>query len=362
MSDGTLTAAENENQSLQFAHHGKAGELFGLVAINFVLNIITLLFYRFWAKTRVRAYLWRRTALGGDAMEYSGTGKEMFIGFLVAFGAVILPLVVLKLVALFMLGQDSPLMDAIHVALYALVIFLVGVAQYRARRYRLSRTHWRGIRAAQTGPAWLYGLKALGFYVLLPLTLTWSYPWQAMNLTSHMMNHTWFGDRRFSFAGSAGPLYANFAIAWLSMALILLGPISLIVALGGAQAIQQGGAIQNNPAIILVFLSFFALPLIYAWYLAGQYRHMASCTRYEGLSFTFEASGASLVKLALGNMLIMIVTLGFGLAFTQMRKFRYFCDHMLIAGDADFDAIRQSAEQRPTIGEGLADAFDVGSI
>ncbi|MEE8516066.1 MAG: DUF898 family protein, partial [Alphaproteobacteria bacterium] len=70
----------------------------------------------------------------------------------------------------------------------------------------------------------------------------------------------------------------------------------------------------------------------------------------------------SLVRLALGNMLIMIVTLGFGLAFTQMRKFRYFCDHMKIAGNADFDAIRKSAEQRPSIGEGLADAFDVGAI
>ena len=220
MSDSTLAAAEN--QSLKFAHHGNAGELFGLVAINSVLNIITLLFYRFWAKTRVRAYLWRRTALGGDPMEYSGTGKEMFLGFLVAFGAVILPLVLLNLVATFMLGEGTTPKAVFDFGFFLLLMFLVGNAQYRARRYRMSRTHWRGIRAAQTGSEVQYGLKTLGFYLLIPLTLTWSYPWQAMCLMSHMMNNTWFGDRRFSFQGSAGPLYMNFAIAWMGMAVAVL--------------------------------------------------------------------------------------------------------------------------------------------
>ena len=64
----------------------------------------------------------------------------------------------------------------------------------------------------------------------------------------------------------------------------------------------------------------------------------------------------------MGNLLIIILTLGFGLPFTQMRKFRYFCDRLTAEGEVDFDAIRQSSEQRPQIGEGLADAFDVGAV
>ncbi len=359
MSDAETPTAENQN--LKFAHLGEAGDLFSIVAVNGLLNIVTLLFYRFWAKTRVRAYLWRQTALGGDRLEYSGTGKEMFLGFLVAFGAVILPLALLSLVGTFMPGI---LKDVFDVVFFLLLMFLIGIAQYRARRYRLSRTHWRGIRAAQTGSEVGYGLKTMGFYLLLPLTLTWSYPWQAMCLMGHMMNNTWFGDRRFSFQGSAGPLYMNFAIAWMGMALAVLFPVAVVVGTGGPIPIigDESDFKVSDLAMVSIFLAVFILPLIYAWFLAEQYRHMASCTRYEGLRFTFEATGASLVLLAFGNMLIMIVTLGFGLAFTQMRKFRYFCDHIFIAGDADFDAIRQSAEQRPSIGEGLADAFDVGAI
>ena len=185
-----------------------------------------------------------------------------------------------------------------------------------------------------------------------------------MNLTSHMMNNTWFGDRRFSFQGSAGPLYMNFAIAWMGMAVVVLTPVAIVVGSGGLIPVSgdESQHTVSGIATVSIILGIFILPLIYAWYLAGQYRHMASCTRYEGLSFAFYATGGSLVRLALGNMLIMIVTLGFGLAFTQMRKFRFFCDHIEITGNADFDTIRKSAEQRPSIGEGLADAFDVGSI
>tara|TARA_B100000315_G_scaffold177051_1_gene165594 strand:+ start:788 stop:925 length:138 start_codon:yes stop_codon:yes gene_type:complete len=45
-----------------------------------------------------------------------------------------------------------------------------------------------------------------------------------------------------------------------------------------------------------------------------------------------------------------------------MRKFRYFCEHMKVNGEADFDAIRQSTEERSALGEGLADAFDMGDF
>jgi uncharacterized membrane protein YjgN (DUF898 family) len=104
------------------------------------------------------------------------------------------------------------------------------------------------------------------------------------------------------------------------------------------------------------------LPLTFAWYQAREIRYMASCIRYEGIRFSFDATGGSLIWLYFGNLLIMIVTLSFGVPFTQMRRFRYFCDRLEIHGEADFDAIRQSSEKRDQIGEGLADAFDMGAI
>ena len=171
-----------------------------------------------------------------------------------------------------------------------------------------------------------------------------------MNLMSLMMNNTWFGDRRFSFEGGPGPLYKRFALAWA----LVVGLIAFVVFVGWAIHIPGMEIIS-----VLVFLS---LPFFIAFYQAGEMRYMASCTRYEGLTFTFDATIGSLILLGLGNMLIMVLTLGFGLPFVQVRKFRYFCDRLVAAGTADFEDIRRSTESRPQMGEGLADAFDIDAI
>ncbi len=369
MSD--VTGERSQTAARKFEHDGAAATLAPIVIVNTVLNIVTLSTYRFWAKTRVRQYLWDQTSLNGDRLEYTGTGKELFYGFLIVFVLVLMPLSGASSALGLLLTEDHPLYSASYFALFVLVWFLIGVARYRARRYRLGRTQWRGIRAAQTGSSALFGAKTLGFYALLPLTLGWTYPWQNMRLMSQMMNNTWFGDRRFTFEGPAGPLYKHFALAWLVQPGMLLAIFLLAWSISGARAAgaEDGGAgggfsigVWQAVFILVPVLYLLVLPLICAWYRAQEMRYMASCTRYEDIRFSFDATGPSLIWLFFGNFLIMIVTLSFGVAFTQMRRFRYFCDRLEIHGEADFDAIRQSSETRDKIGEGLADAFDMGGI
>ena len=69
---------------------GNWREYLPIAASNVLLIIVTLGIYRFWAAARQRRYLWSRTEVIGDRLEWSGTGKEMFIGFLVVM-AVLLP-------------------------------------------------------------------------------------------------------------------------------------------------------------------------------------------------------------------------------------------------------------------------------
>ena len=57
--------------------------------VNLLLTIVTLGIYRFWAKTRIRRYLWSQTEFLGDRFEYTGTGKELLIGFLIVFAFLI---------------------------------------------------------------------------------------------------------------------------------------------------------------------------------------------------------------------------------------------------------------------------------
>ena len=66
-------------------HHGEVFDLFGIYMVNLLLTIVTLGIYRFWAKTRIRRYLWSHTEFLGDRFEYTGTGKELLIGFLIVF-------------------------------------------------------------------------------------------------------------------------------------------------------------------------------------------------------------------------------------------------------------------------------------
>ena len=101
---------------------------------------------------------------------------------------------------------------------------------------------------------------------------------------------------------------------------------------------------------------------IFAWYKARELSYFAECTRFEGLNFRFNASAGSLIWLILGNFLINIVTLSLGYPLAQLRNFRYLCSRLQAVGEVDFEAIRQSTETRPGIGEGLADAFDLGAV
>ena len=75
------SGAEGEGR---FAHHGSGGELFLIMLVNMVLKVITLGLYHFWAKTRVRRYLWSHSAYRDERFEYTGTGLDLLLGFLQA--------------------------------------------------------------------------------------------------------------------------------------------------------------------------------------------------------------------------------------------------------------------------------------
>src|SRR4051812_6107878 len=83
----------------------RPGALFKICYLNLLLTVVTLAIYRFWAKTRLRRYVWRHVAVGGESFEYTGTGKELLIGFLKALLVLFPPLVLLGVLELFL---DSP--------------------------------------------------------------------------------------------------------------------------------------------------------------------------------------------------------------------------------------------------------------
>jgi len=145
-----------------FRFNGNWREFAPIAFTNLLLIIVTLGIYRFWAKTRERRYLWSRTDFIGDPLEWTGTGRELFVGFVMVALLFFVPLVVLQLVVRGMMMRGEALMGGLlTAAAYGAVLYLVGFARYRGLRYRLSRTFWHGIRGGSDDAGWGYAFTAL---------------------------------------------------------------------------------------------------------------------------------------------------------------------------------------------------------
>ena len=109
------------------------------------LLLVTLGIYRFWLMTDVRRFLWSNTEIAGETLEYDGLATELLVVFLFAI-ALLIPIYVA--IALASLELDLPDYAS---ALGGLALFVVfgEFARYRARRYRLTRTVFRGVRFHQ---------------------------------------------------------------------------------------------------------------------------------------------------------------------------------------------------------------------
>ena len=212
-------------------YHGDKKTLFWLVMKTSFLTLITLGIYRFWAKTRIRKYLWSGTAAGQDSFEYTGTGLEKFLGFLVAIVVLAIYLGIVQMILLFFglsLMADATTtagkiaqIASIYISFFA-VIPLILFAKYRARRYKMARTRWRGIRFGMDSAAWGFVWRAIAHSFLTIITLGLMVPRQTFYLEKYMADCTWFGDAQFVQNGRWQSLYPGLKHIGLGI-LILIG-------------------------------------------------------------------------------------------------------------------------------------------
>jgi uncharacterized membrane protein YjgN (DUF898 family) len=385
MSSSDNSLAKAVRSQLRFDYIPRPG-LLGITLTNLLLNLLTLTIYRFWARTNVRRHIWSCVHINGEALEYTGRGKELFIGALIVFGVLILPVVLLLMALQIWLGPEHPAVFIVQLVFFLLIFGLWGMAVYRARRYQLSRTLWRGIRGALVGSPWSYtGLHA-GASLLAATTLGWSTPAMNLNLQERMIGDMRFGSMPFRFSGTAGPLYGRYAIAWF-----LAVAVFLTVAIGSGVLIYFTYSTEivtffssfdpdkprssDDPSkletqiLILMFVMFgvfilawLAQSLVWPIYIAREMAVFASYTTLDRARFRLDATAGSLLMLTIGNVILWIITIGIATPFIQQRTIKYACDRLSVVGVVDIETILQSPVPVPTTGEGLADAFDVGGI
>src|SRR5262249_37803450 len=127
---------------------GKVSELYRIFFLNIVLSILTLGFYRFWGKARMRRYIASHILLDGKAFEYTGTGKQLLSGsvktilLVVAFGGVATAAYFIHPILAFLLFWS--------------IFFWIPFFVFMAIRYRLRHLKWKGIRFGLKGSALAY--------------------------------------------------------------------------------------------------------------------------------------------------------------------------------------------------------------
>ncbi|HWU40518.1 MAG TPA: DUF898 family protein, partial [Candidatus Acidoferrum sp.] len=300
------SSGSNEDQIHRLVFHGTGGSLFGISIVNTFLTIITLgIYYYFWGKVRVRSYLLSQAEFDGDRFAYHGTGKELLLGTLKAAVLFFLPIFGLRFLA-GLPGVPPAVRIVAGFLASSAILIVIPLAMVGARRYRLSRTSWRGIRFSFRGRAWEFVRLFIRGSLLSGLTLGLYYPFFDTRRHAFFVSHSYFGSQKCEFDGEGKQLFGSFLLA-----LVLLP---------------------------------FTLGVSWLWYLAKKQRYFWEHTLFEGAAFRYPVTGGKLLRLYLGNLLLLLVTLGLAWSWVTVRTIRFSFRYLTLEGPLDLTAIQQEAQ------------------
>lgn len=367
-----------ESHELKFDSSGIAG-LISLHIVNIIFMMLTLFIYRFWALTRVRRAIWPRMSLDGTPLEYTGTGLEIFLGFLKVFILILLPYGLFSnWVQARIINPElgfSPLFTALSLISSLGIFFLYTAARYLAYRYRVNRTQWRGIRGSVGGAAYIYALKSIGFYALVFITLGVLKPWADIQLLKYKLMHTKFGGRSFSFDATTKGLWKPYLAALM---LCFAGIYAILAPSAFAHGDQIWAMLSGEDVLIindsidhtalgkaaattggLALLCLIGGGLAYLNYLVIYWRNVVGKMSFGPARFSFLPSRLQVVGLFIGNWLIIILTLGLLMPVAWLRKGSFLAQHLTVTGELNTDDLIQAEFDTDSKGEGFLGDFDV---
>lgn len=301
---------------------GKRGAVFWLALKTGVLTILTLGFYRFWMKTRLRRWYWSAMRPGGHPMEYVGDPLEKLLGFFIAVVILTFYIGIVNLLLMFVSFSVFNSSAIGYVASFGGVIPLWFYARYRARRYVLARTRWRGVRFGLEKGAWGYAFRALWYWFCTIISLGLLWPRMTFLLEKYKTDRTFYGSARLRQNGRWQMLYRA---AWPFLAaLVFLGGVLIWtywldpVLPAGAQDLEKVGLAIDNllegrgmgrewhmpERMLLIPLGLSGLVFGAIWYRWVSKRIMANHKVGPGVAFASALSGVRVTFIyVLGNFI-----------------------------------------------------------
>ena len=310
---------------------GKRGALFWLALKTGFFTVLTLGIYRFWMKTRLRRWYWSAIRPGGHPMEYTGDPIEKLLGFFIAVMIMTFYIGIVNLLLMFVSFSVFSSSMVGYVLSFAGVVPLWFYARYRARRYVLARTRWRGVRFGLEKGAWGYAIRALWYWALTIISAGILWPRMTFLLEKYRTDRTYFGSARL-FQGGRWTMLYRAALPFALSGLLLFGAVlwmfwvepvfgdSIDSAEFGSmidQLLETGTstAQAQRPERLLV-LPFSLAGMLFGaiYYRWVSKRVMAQHKRADGVQFASNLSGLRVTLIyVLGNFLsYLVLVIGIG--------------------------------------------------
>jgi uncharacterized membrane protein YjgN (DUF898 family) len=305
---------------------GKGSKLFSIYIVNAILTAITLGFYYPWAKASTLKYIYEETELEGSRFRFHGTGKEMFKGYLKAVGIFV---VIYALVIWASLSKNPVLIASVIAGVYIVLFLLIPIAIHGSMKYRLSRSSYRSIHFGYRGKMGeLLGKFLLGVFLTV-ITLGIYSPWFTINIRKYIIENVRFGNIKFRYLGKGSDYFI----------LVLIGS----------------------------FLTLITAGIYSFWYAKDLFNYYVNNIELEQKENTIilnsTATGSDYLSLVLGNLLIVIFSLGLATPWATVRTLRFVFSNITIIGHLDLDNIQQTEQAfTDATGEDVLDMMDIGLV
>jgi len=382
------------DDTLECKFQGDKSVITKLIIKTTLLTLITVGIYRFWAKMHLRKFYWNASSIDDEPLEFTGTGMEMFLGFLIAM--IILSVYVgvvymgVHFIALAYLSNITGFEVIVQIVLFIALLPLLYYASYRARRYLMARTRWRGIRLGVDPAAWAYAWRAVGWLAASVISLGLIYPYARFKLQKFLTDRTYFGDLRFTQNGKVAELYVAWLPIYIGAIIFFASPALGLPVLAGLgilisaflflryriieiiyftnnKMIGQDVTLSLNAtsgqAIWIMIKAYFKMSLAFILFsiiiggiiaIIGFVTGLASA----GLDQNSVLIGVLMITIYLPLILIGVILLHRMLYFPVLG---YFINNITINNASEIDTAHQRAKDNDTGAEGFADALDVGA-
>jgi len=319
LATGAAAPVETPAQKYALRFHGSGTSFFLIFLKNVLFTLLTFGLYLAWAKTERRKYVWQNVEFYGQHFRYTGTGAELFKGYLVvAFAYLIF------FGSSYLAGLVSALLKtAVEIALVLAVFLAIPSVIYRAHGYLYSRTNWRGIRFGLEPQNGEYTRAFFLGYLFTILSFGLYLPIMTNRLYRVMMNNARFGTLEFSYTGKDREVW--------------------------------------RMGVTAFFLCIVTLGFYYPWYLAkltkyrGRHTHIGPSAR-----LVYEISGSDFFWIFWLRVLGTTLTLGIAFPWITMYSLRYMVRRVHVEGSIDFENIEQREGGAGAAADGFADALDIG--